>query len=134
MMYVFGRCKCHVLSKKTNLCRQTSLVSSLVLVLIESITSGLYWWYCYHSPTSVFQCESHLKIVEMTDYLSNFAKTVLFENCPCFSKIPFSICVVSAWNLPRYFSVSFQFPQVTEFGKSTSIYLADFFCQLYSAL
>ena len=41
---------------------------------------------------------------------------------------------VSRWNLPGLFSVSFRFPQVTEFGKSTAIYLADSFCQLYSAL
>ena len=41
---------------------------------------------------------------------------------------------VSRWNLPRYFSVSSRFPQVTEFGKSTAIYLADSFCQLYLAL
>jgi len=41
---------------------------------------------------------------------------------------------VSWWNLPGYFCVSFWFPQVTEFGKSTTIYLADSFCQLYSAL
>jgi len=27
---------------------------------------------------------------------------------------------VSRWNLPGYFSVSFRFPQVTEFGKSTA--------------
>jgi len=27
---------------------------------------------------------------------------------------------VSRWNLPEYFSVSFRFPQVTEFGKSTA--------------
>jgi len=40
----------------------------------------------------------------------------------------------SRWNLPGYFSVSFRFPQVTEFGKSTAMYLADSFCQLYSAL
>jgi len=41
---------------------------------------------------------------------------------------------VSPWNLPGYFSVSFRFPQVTEFGKSTAIYLANFFCQLYAAV
>ena len=41
---------------------------------------------------------------------------------------------VSRWNLPGYFSVSFRFPQVTEFGKSAAIYLANSFCQLYSAL
>ena len=41
---------------------------------------------------------------------------------------------VSRWNLPGYFSVLFRFLQVTEFGKSTAIYLADSFCQLYSSL
>ena len=53
--------------------------------------------------------------IERTDYRSNVAKTILFENCSCFSKIPFSIS-----NLPGYFRVSFRFPQVTEFGKSTA--------------
>jgi len=38
---------------------------------------------------------------------------------------------VSMWNLPGYFSVSFRFPQVTEFGKSTAIYLADSFCYTF---
>jgi len=71
-----------------------------------------------------------LLYIKATDYRSNFAKTILFENCSCFSKIPFSISVES----PKHFSVSFRFPQVTEFGKSTVIYLANSFCQLYSAL
>ena len=54
-----------------------------------------------------------------------------------FSKIaPFfrKYLSVFRWNLPGYFSVSFRFPQVTELGKSAAIYLADSFCQLYSAL
>jgi len=34
--------------------------------------------------------------------------------------------LVSPWNFPGYFSVSLRFPQVTDFGKSTAIYLADF--------
>ena len=33
--------------------------------------------------------------IERTDYRSNLAKTILFENCSCFSKIPFSISVES---------------------------------------
>ena len=33
--------------------------------------------------------------IEVTDYWSNFAKMILFENCSCFSKIPFSISVES---------------------------------------
>jgi len=36
-----------------------------------------------------------LLFIEATDYRSNFAKTILFENCSCFSKIPFSISVES---------------------------------------
>jgi len=31
---------------------------------------------------------------------------------------------VSSWNLAGYFSVSFRFPQVTDFGKSTAIYIS----------
>jgi len=37
--------------------------------------------------------------IERTDYRSNLAKTILFENCSCFSRIPFSISVES----PRIF-------------------------------
>ena len=37
--------------------------------------------------------------IERTDHRSNLAKTILFENCSCFSKIPFSISVES----PRIF-------------------------------
>jgi len=37
--------------------------------------------------------------LEATDYRSNFAKTILFEENSCFSKIPFSISVES----PRIF-------------------------------
>ena len=75
---------------------------------------GLPLWYqcvvllCHIFEVSLF--------IERTDYRSNLAKTILFENCSCFSKIPFSISVES----PEYFSVSFRFPQVTEFGKSTA--------------
>jgi len=38
-------------------------------------------------------------LIERTDYRSNLAKTILFENCSFFSKIPFSISVES----PRIF-------------------------------
>jgi len=41
---------------------------------------------------------------------------------------------VSRWNLQGYFSVSLRFLQVTQSGKSTAIYLADPFSQLYSTL
>jgi len=69
--------------------------------------------------------------IEATDYPSNFAKTILFENCSCFSKIPFSFSVES----PRIFQCLISIPAGhCEFGKSTAIYLADSLCQLYSAL
>ena len=72
--------------------------------------------------------------IERTDYRSNLAKTILFENCSCFSKIPFSISVES----PRIFQGLISIPaghwvrQID--GKSSAIYLADSFCQHYSAL
>jgi len=42
-------------------------------------------------------CVELVIYVEATDYRSNFAKTIIFENCSCFSKIPFSISVESPW-------------------------------------
>ena len=45
-----------------------------------------------------FETEISL-FIERTDYRSNLAKRILFENCSCFSKIPFSISVES----PRIF-------------------------------
>ena len=50
--------------------------------------------------------------IERTDYRSGFSKIV-----PVFRKY----LSVSRWNLPGDFRVSFRFPQVTEFGKSTAI-------------
>jgi len=44
--------------------------------------------------------------IEATDYRSNFVKTILFENCSCFSKIPFSISVIS----PRIFQCLVSIP------------------------
>ena len=74
--------------------------------------------------------------IEATDYRSNLAKTILFENCSCFFflKIPFSISVES----PRIFQGLISIPaghwvrQID--GKSSAICLADSFCQHYSAL
>jgi len=73
-------------------------------------------------------------IYRETDYRSNLAKTILFENCSSFSKIPFSISEES----PRIFQGLISIPaghwvrQIV--GKSSAIYLANSFCQLYSAL
>ena len=44
--------------------------------------------------------------IEATDYQSIFAKTILFENCSCFSKIPFSISMES----PRIFQCLISIP------------------------
>ena len=54
--------------------------------------------------------------IERTDYRSNLAKTILFENCSCFSKIPFSISVES----PRILQGLISIPAGTELGKSTA--------------
>ena len=105
---------------------------------MNSVTVTQYHWVSnpqplYHPTTGgttalpvccLLDCNSEIFLyIEATDSRSNFAKTILFENCSCFSKIPF---IVSPWNFPGYFSVSFRFPQVTDFGKSTAIYLPDF--------
>jgi len=92
----------------------------------------------YHCGTSVlfwFNVEVS-SFTERFDYRSNLAKTILFENCSCFSKIPFtgSISVES----PRIFQglisihAGHWVRQID--GKSSAIYLADSFCQYYSAL
>ena len=69
-------------SKKIILCKKIRLIFN-----IDSTTSGLHWRYCYHSALGVFQCESNLLklvnlsiFIETTDYRSNFANTILFEN------------------------------------------------------
>ena len=85
---------------------------------------------CYLSSCTI----EILLFTVATDYRSNFAKTILFENCSCFSEIPFSISVES----PRIFQCLISIPaghwvrQID--GKSSATYLADSFCQLYSAL
>jgi len=89
------------------------------------------WWQCM--VLLDFEGEISLSI-ERTDYRSNLAKTILFEKCSCFSKIHFSISVES----PRIFQCLISIPaghwvrQID--GKSSAIYLADSFYQLYSAL
>ena len=51
-------------------------------------------------------CSEFLLYIATTDYWSNFAKTILFENCSCFSKKPFSISVES----PRIFRCLISIP------------------------
>ena len=53
-----------------------------------------------HRCAVVLNSTSEISVyIEATDYRSNLAKMILFENCSCFSKIPFSIWVES----PRIF-------------------------------
>ena len=79
---------------------------------------------CYLSSCTI----EILLFTVATDYRSNFAKTILFENCSCFSEIPFSISVES----PRIFQCLISIPVRQIDGKSSAIYLADSFCQHYS--
>jgi len=111
---------CHSVTENRihNLCISGQLVVPLwyqCVVLLEFVTENLLF-------------------IERTDYRSNLANMILFENCSCFSKIPFSISVES----PRIFHCLISIPaghwvrQID--GKSLAIHLADSFCQLYSAL
>jgi len=97
-----------------NLCRQTSLVSRKVSLEIEPTTSGLACGTCYHlaalllaySKVEFVKTDELWYFIQTTDYRSNFAKTILFENCFCFSKINFSISVES----PRIFQCLISIP------------------------
>ena len=89
----------------------------------------------YHNGTSVLYCCSMLKFPHLQRGLiiDQICRKRFFSKIiPVFRKY----LSVSPWNLSRCFSVSFRFLQVTEFGKLTAraIYLANSFCQLYSAL
>jgi len=101
--------------------------------VLEPATFGWPWlrrrW--YHSPTSVFHFDNDDEFslyIEATDYWSNFAKTIFFENGSCFPKIPFSISVRS----PRMFQGYFKFdsrrsPSLANRRRSTSpIYFFSF--------
>jgi len=89
------------------------------------------WYHCATGVLSAWLLYRNF-VIYSGDWLSiKFLRKRFFSKIvPVFRKY----LSVSQWNLPGYFSVSFWFPQVTEFGKSTAIYLADCFCQLYSAL
>jgi len=61
------------------------------------------WYQC----VVLLNLETEISLfIERTDYRSNLAKTILFENCSCFSKIPFSILVES----PRIFQCLISIP------------------------
>jgi len=118
----------------------SSLVEQVFLKIKENRTQNLcicsllvvpLWYQCVVLMDFLFAISL---FIERTDYRSNLAKTILFENCSWFSKIPFSISVES----PRIFQGLISIPaghwvrQID--GKSSAIYLTDSFCQLYSAL
>ena len=78
-------------------------------------------------------CNSEIFLyIEATDYRWNFAKTILFENCSCFSKLPFSISVQS----PKIFQCLISIPaghwsvSSANRRRSTSLILFVSFTQL----
>jgi len=98
------------------------------------VSPGRRW---HHSATGVLATWQIFRIfvIYRGDWLIVIIDQILRKRffskiVPVFRKF----LAVSRSNFPGYFSASFRFPQVTEIGKSTAIYLADSFCQLYSAL
>ena len=96
-------CKYEVLKTKNNMAllqlgeRFYSVTKSRTRNLCIDRQLGLPLWY---QCVVLLNVEVEVSLFkERTDYRSNFAKTILFENCSCFSKIPFSILVES----PRIF-------------------------------
>jgi len=75
---------------------------------------------CYHYNTSVlYCCTAQVKFRYLSRRLiidQIWRKRFFSKIVPVFRKY----LSVSRWNLPGYFRVSFRFPQVTEFGKSTA--------------
>ena len=87
--------------------------SCRIIFRYMEIRIHIFWVGCQVVVTLWYQCivllEFDIEIslfIERTDYLSNLAKTILFENCSCFSKIPFSISVES----PRIFQCIITIP------------------------
>ena len=103
---VFGQCKYWLKIKKSlkNMYDRHTISAG-----IESATFD-------YSPTGdttallvcclFFYYSEIMLYIETTDYRSNFAKTILFENCSCFWKKPFSISVES----PRIFQCLISIP------------------------
>jgi len=76
---------------------------------VESTTFiSLCGWVHHYTPSvlSGWHTFKILLFIEATDHRSKFAKTIFFENCSCFSKIPFSISVES----PRIFQCLISIP------------------------
>jgi len=91
-------CKYEVLTKKSKLFLTTCKI--ILQGYGESNPQPLYRWSVGGTAMVpvccvVSMCDGNLINIEATDYRSNFAKTILFENCSCFSKISFSISVES---------------------------------------
>ena len=126
-------CKNEVLTKESK-----SFLTTCIIIPQrheESDPQPLYHWSAGDTTMWPVCCvvgmsRSNFVNIEATDYQSNFAKTILFENCSCVSRIPFSISVES----PRIFQCLISIPaghwvrQID--GKPSAIYLADSFCQL----
>ena len=73
----------------------------------STFVSTCRWWYYSDPVYALFDICIEFEIyVEVTDYRSNFAKTILFENCSCFSKTHFSISVEP----PRIFQCLISIP------------------------
>ena len=91
--------------------------ASLRLEPTTSVSKGSS---CYHCSTSVlYCCTTQVKFRYLWRRLiidQIWRKRFFSKIVPVFRKY----LSVSRWNLPGYFRVSFRFPQVTEFGKSTA--------------
>jgi len=134
--HTFGWCKYTYFAQKNTNMRVNCCYRNTTPTLEPTnfVSPDTRW---YHSTTRVLTIWQVIRIFDMYTgdslivIIDQILRKLFFSKIvPVFRKY----LSVSQWNLSGYFSVSFRFPQVTEFGKSTAIYLADLFCQLYSAL
>jgi len=78
---------------------QNNLINFYIRISSPGVENTSFILTCgcqHHYATIMLSPWQSFKILLNTDR-SNFAKTILFENCSCFSKIPFNISAESPW-------------------------------------
>jgi len=80
-----------------NFCYNITISLEVESTTFVSPEAPLQYW-C----VGVLQLSWFFVKIEATDNRSNFAETILFENCSCFSKIPYSISVESPRSVSHF--------------------------------
>jgi len=109
---ILGWCKCHLLSKKLCTCTQVSFAVSQYhrkrthnLCITRQMVVPLPYQFIAKNNWPEFWL-----YIEATDYRSNFAKTILFKNRSCCSKIMIPFSISDRMESPRIFQCLISIP------------------------